>query len=249
VSFLGRPNMTRGPGRRCALLTGQLYRGSTAHADSAAGMLGRGVVRWAWVANAIDAWPTFAVQRSTINDQRLSEQEETCRTLKENSNHLILATSMIVSLRRDLISATVLVATAAAPALQVMAQSALKKHKVVFQVSDCDPQRRTLALHNIPNVVDALGAGNVEMELLLYGLAIDLLKSNSPVGKRTAPTLAYGVHVVAFENTMKAQNLVHANMLADIRYVAAGVGRVDGKAATRVCLPALSAVQWLSLFD
>ena len=118
---------------------------------------------------------------------------------------------MIVPLRRDFISATVLVSTAAVLAPQVMAQSAPKKHKVVFQVSDSDPQRWNLALHNIQNIIDALGAGHVEMELVAYGPGIDMLKSNSPVGKRIAQTLASGVHVVACENTMKAQNLVSPN--------------------------------------
>ena len=136
---------------------------------------------------------------------------------------------MTVPLRRDFISATILVSTAAVLAPQVMAQSALKKHKVVFQVSDSDPQKWNLALHNIRNVVDALGAGNVEMELVVYGPGIDMLKSNSPVGKRIAQTLASGVNVVACENTMKAQNLVHANMLADVGYVPSGVVELMAK--------------------
>ena len=69
----------------------------------------------------------------------------------------------------------------------------------------------------------------MEMELVVYGPGIDMLKSNSSVGKRIARTLASGVNVVACENTMKARNLVHANMLADIGYVASGVVELMAK--------------------
>ena len=136
---------------------------------------------------------------------------------------------MTVPLRRGFISATALAAAAAVLAPQVMAQSTPKKHKVVFQVSDSDPQKWNLALNNIKNVSDELGAGNVEMEVVVYGPGIGMLKADSAVGKRIAETLKSGVKVVACENTMKTQNLVYADMLPDIGYVPAGVVELMAK--------------------
>lgn len=136
---------------------------------------------------------------------------------------------MTVPLRRGFISATALVAAAAVLAPQAMAQSTPKKHKVVFQVSDSDPQKWNLALNNIKNVSDELGAGNVEMEVVVYGPGIGMLKADSAVGKRIAETLKSGVKVVACENTMKTQNLVYADMLPDIGYVPAGVVELMAK--------------------
>ena len=117
-------------------------------------------------------------------------------------------------------AAATLVMLAAPPAL---AQSATAKNKVVFQVSDGDPQKWNLALNNARNLFDDLGSDTVDLEIVVYGPGIGMLKSDSAVGKRVADALKGGVKIVACENTMKAQKLVYADMLPDIGYVPAGV--------------------------
>ena len=97
------------------------------------------------------------------------------------------------------------------------------RSKAVFQVSDGDPQKWNLALNNLRNVADDLGEDAVELELVVYGPGIGMLKADSPVGARVAAALKGGVKVVACENTMKAQKLVYADMLPGIGYVPAGV--------------------------
>jgi uncharacterized protein len=105
-----------------------------------------------------------------------------------------------------------------------MAQSLAGKNKVVFQVSDADPQKWNLTLNNARNVQDDLGGGDaVDLEIVVYGPGIGMLKSDSPVAKRVADALKSSVKVVACENTMKAQKLVQADMLPAIGYVPAGV--------------------------
>ncbi len=103
------------------------------------------------------------------------------------------------------------------------AQTGAVKNKAVFQVSDGDPQKWNLTLNNAKNVQDDLGSDAVELEIVVYGPGIGMLKGDSPVGKRVADALKSGVNVVACENTMKAQHLVYADMLPDIGYVPAGV--------------------------
>jgi intracellular sulfur oxidation DsrE/DsrF family protein len=112
--------------------------------------------------------------------------------------------------------------TATVP-LASLAQPAPAKHKVVFQVSDGEPQKWNLALNNVKNVQDDLGGDAIELEIVAYGPGIGMLKADSPVGKRVAEALKSGVKVVACENTMRGQKLGIADMLPNLGYVPAGV--------------------------
>lgn len=96
-------------------------------------------------------------------------------------------------------------------------------YKVVFQVSVGDTQGWNLALNNVKNVKQELGAENVDAEIVAYGPGIAMLKIDSPVANRIGEVQAAGVKVVACENTMKAQKLTRDDMLSSIGYVPAGV--------------------------
>lgn len=98
-----------------------------------------------------------------------------------------------------------------------------KKNKVVFQISDNDPAKWGLALNNARNAQAELGKNAVDIEIVAYGPGIAMLEGASPVAPRVATALESGVKVVACENTMKAQKLVPADMLAGIGYVPSGV--------------------------
>ncbi len=97
-----------------------------------------------------------------------------------------------------------------------LAQMPAAKNKLVFQLSDADPQKWNLTLNNARNVQDDLGSDTVDLEIVVYGPGIGMLKGDSPVAGRIADALKSGVKVVACENTMKAQKLVHADMLPAI---------------------------------
>lgn len=113
----------------------------------------------------------------------------------------------------------------AADAVQPKAAAAKMsdKEKVVFQVSDGDPKKWNLALNNMKNVQEALGKDKVEVELVVYGPGIDMLKLESVAGNRVNDAVADGVKVVACENTMEAQKLTKRDMLKSVGYVPAGV--------------------------
>jgi len=126
--------------------------------------------------------------------------------------------------RRQLLWLTLAAGLAAGLPSTAPAQSLAGKNKAVFQVSDADPQKWNLALNNAKNVQDDLGGSDaVDLEIVVYGPGIGMLKADSPVAKRIADALASGVKVVACENTMRAQKLVYADMLPSIGYVPAGV--------------------------
>ena len=97
------------------------------------------------------------------------------------------------------------------------------QNRVVVQVSDADPAKWNLALNNAKNLQDDLGSDLVDLEIVVYGPGIGMLKSDSPVGTRVADALKNGVKVVACENTMSAQQLAYKDMLPKIGYVPAGV--------------------------
>ena len=133
---------------------------------------------------------------------------------------------MTIATRRffGLIGAATLATAASAQTSQ-----APVKNKVVFQMSDNDPARWTLALNNIRNVQLEIGEDLVELELVAYGPGIGMLKGDSPVAKRIAEALKTGVKVVACENTMKGLKLVYADMLPDIGYAPSGVDELMRK--------------------
>ena len=129
--------------------------------------------------------------------------------------------------RRDTFAAAAAVVAAAvipAGAAHAQAQShEAKPNKVVVQVSDADPHKWTLALSNAYNVQTGLGADTVDLEIVVYGPGIGMLKRDSTVADRIASAMKSGIKVVACENTMAAQKLTQADMLPNIGYVPAGV--------------------------
>jgi len=116
-------------------------------------------------------------------------------------------------------------ASSAAQAVEAPAlQAAAEKHKVVFQVSAGDPQTWNLTLNAAKNVQKELGAKNVDVEIVVFGPGIGMLKFDSAVANRIDEAVKEdGVKIVACENTMKAQKLTRDDMLASTAYVPAGV--------------------------
>lgn len=113
-----------------------------------------------------------------------------------------------------------LAAAAEAPAART---TPAHKHRVIFQVSDNDPAKWNLALNNVRNVQQDLGAANVEIEVVAYGPGLAMLRMDSTVGNRVGEAIAAGVKVMACENTMTNQKLDRDDMLTRIGYVKAGV--------------------------
>lgn len=126
-------------------------------------------------------------------------------------------------MRRNLLAAMTLAALAAAAPVLGQTPSRSTKIQAVLQVSDNDPQKWGLALNNVRNVQMDLGEDAVQLEIVVYGPGIGMLKAGSPMAERVSAALKSGVKVVACENTMKAMKLVYADMLPDIGYVPAGV--------------------------
>jgi len=103
---------------------------------------------------------------------------------------------------------------------------AQQKQRVVFQVSDNDPAKWSLALNNARNVQQDLGNDNVQIEIVAYGLGLGMLKSESKVADRLAQALDNNVGLIACENTMTNTKVTRDDMYGGIAYVKAGVTHI-----------------------
>lgn len=95
--------------------------------------------------------------------------------------------------------------------------------QVVVQVSDADQGKWNLALNNARNLQADLGKENVDVEIVVYGPGIGMLRADSLVANRIQDATAAGVKVVACQDTLTAQKLDKDDMIAGIHYVPAGV--------------------------
>jgi hypothetical protein len=120
-------------------------------------------------------------------------------------------------------------AGAVLPGAHAAAADSPPRNKVVFQVTDGDPARWNLTLNNVRNFQTELPDDESDLEVVVFGPAIAMLKGDSAVAHRIAETLKNGVKVIACENTMHAMKLTYADMLPDIGYVPAGVVEIVRK--------------------
>ena len=118
---------------------------------------------------------------------------------------------------------------AADPVQPKPAASLAKKEKVVFHVTTDDPKYWNQALNNMNQIQKILGKDNVDVELVVNGFGIGMLKIESVVGNRVNDAIAGGIKVVACEETMRGQKLTKEDMLASIGYVPGGVLEVIQK--------------------
>lgn len=103
---------------------------------------------------------------------------------------------------------------------------AVKKSKVVFQVSDGDSKKWDLTLNNVKNVIKDMGKDNIDVEIVAYGPGIDMFKFESPAASRIEEVLKLGAQVMICENTMRAQKISKSDMLDNLGYVEAGVSQL-----------------------
>jgi hypothetical protein len=102
-------------------------------------------------------------------------------------------------------------------------KQASKKDKVVFHVTTDDPKFWNQSLNNMNQLQKVLGKDNVDIELVVNGFGIGMLRMESAVGNRVNDAVANGIKVVACEETMRGQKLTKDDMLGSIGYVPGGV--------------------------
>jgi uncharacterized protein len=114
-------------------------------------------------------------------------------------------------------------AQATAPAALAAAPAETARERAIFAVSDADPQKWNLTLGNIGNAIDGLGAASADIELVVYGPGIAMLKKDSPVAARLAVALKSGVRIAACQNSMRGFDLQAADLAPGVTVVPSGV--------------------------
>jgi len=135
----------------------------------------------------------------------------------------------IKSLFTRLMAVAVLVIGVTGLAATVQAASNAGKPGVVIQISENNPAVWNLALNNAKNLQQALGAKNVNVEIVAYGPGINMLKFDSEVAPRIKEASASGVAVRACGNTMKGHKLTEKDLESSVKVVPAGVIEIMNK--------------------
>lgn len=112
---------------------------------------------------------------------------------------------------------------ATAPPAMAVAPVQSHRERAIFAVSDADPQKWNLTLGNISNAIEGLGADSAEIELVVYGPGIAMLKKDSPVAARLAEALKRGVRIAACQNSMRGFHLQPADLAPGVTPVPSGV--------------------------
>ena len=98
-----------------------------------------------------------------------------------------------------------------------------KKEKIVFHVTNDDPKIWNQSLNNMDQLQKIVGKDNIDIELVVNGYGIGMLKMDSVVGNRVNEAVAKGIKVVACEQTMRGFKLTKDDMLTSVGYVPGGV--------------------------
>ena len=114
-------------------------------------------------------------------------------------------------------------AAATVPAALSAAPAETHQERAIFAVSDADPQKWNLTLGNISNAIEGLGAGSADIELVVYGPGIAMLKKDSAVAARLAEALKAGVRVAACQNSMRGFHVEATDLVPGVTPVPSGV--------------------------
>ena len=126
---------------------------------------------------------------------------------------------MIITRRRLLALAACSVL--AFPPLSIAADK--KPHNVVIHVTDNDPAKWNQALNNSANLQKAMGRDKVNVEIVVNGPGLDMMKFDSIVAGRMAEAIGNGVELMACGATMKAANVTEKDLHNGVKVVPGGV--------------------------
>jgi len=136
--------------------------------------------------------------------------------------------SMSSSLTRTIMTGLLLLGLAG-PIVTSQAADKAGKQSVVIQVSENNPAIWNLALNNAENIQEALGKGNVNIEIVAYGPGINMLKFDSEAAPRLKKASSDGVALIACATTMRKQKLTVNDLDEHIKVVPAGVIEIMNK--------------------
>jgi hypothetical protein len=121
----------------------------------------------------------------------------------------------------------VLAFAAGSATLSVAAEK--KAHNVVFHVTDNDPVKWNQALNNSANLQKAVGKEKINIEIVVNGPGLDMMKFDSVVANRMTEATNNGIALLACGATMKAAKVTEKDLHAGVKVVPGGVVEIMEK--------------------
>ena len=100
---------------------------------------------------------------------------------------------------------------------------AVKKHHVVFHITESDPAKWNQVLNNAGNLQKNIGKDNIEIEVVANGPGLDMFKLESQVGERMSESIKNGIEMKACGTTMKAMKITDKDLFPGVTTVPGGV--------------------------
>src|SRR5512146_1339896 len=106
------------------------------------------------------------------------------------------------------------------------------KYKVIFHIDEPSKGRADQVMMNITNLLNDLGDGNVEVELLANGGGVRaLVKGPEGQAEEVEALTKRGVRFVACEHSLEHLNMQRRDLLDSVTVVSAGVSELVKKQA------------------
>jgi hypothetical protein len=113
-------------------------------------------------------------------------------------------------------------AGAAAEKVGAGGTASASKNRIVIQINEDDPKKWNAVLGNINNIQADLGRGRVSIAVVAIGYGLGMLTADSLVANRVQDAIATGVEFVACGNSLKAQQVDKADLVAGVTVSVSG---------------------------
>jgi intracellular sulfur oxidation DsrE/DsrF family protein len=121
------------------------------------------------------------------------------------------------------LAATALLVTGLQPLALADTAPKQPKYRLVFHVSENNPQQWQLTLNNAFAFQKNVGKDNAQIEIVANGPGLNMLKAESKVADRIAQALDKSIDVVACGETMQSTHVTAADLIGGVRIVPGGL--------------------------
>jgi intracellular sulfur oxidation DsrE/DsrF family protein len=97
------------------------------------------------------------------------------------------------------------------------------RYRLVFHVSENNPQQWQLTLNNAFAFQKNVGKDNAQIEIVAIGPGLNMLKAESKAADRITQALDRNIDVVACGETMQATHVTAADLIGGVRVVPGGL--------------------------
>ncbi len=91
-----------------------------------------------------------------------------------------------------------------------------RKYRAIVHVTDGEPDKWTRVIGYVRGLESTSERADLAVAVIVQGLALDMLRPESPVAKAVGEAIGRGVEVIACEYSMKVRNLSRAQLTPSV---------------------------------